>query len=210
MDLIHRTRKYQDTLDRVRKMRAAPPSADQAELKLQQYQEELDSIIGQMRSDQDYDTVRVHYALLFIAVAAVGILYAIVNKVFLLPLYVLLALVAYIWLTHRLMRVTISQFSKRPNDATDISEQIQFALNGVTIKKRRLLLLSFFYIIFFPVLMLLLQNIGLGALQGISWFLNLLIAIVVSSGMWYWYFNLSFDEYDDIEESLEIIQEQIG
>lgn len=219
MDLIYRKHEYKESLERLRRIRLGIDEEANVGLEKKNYLllDELDGLIVKLRSDTSLNDTKIHYILLICPIAIISLWIAIVQpNVMLTQLFLLLGVMLYIWISHRIMRQTIDEYSIRPDESGDsplnvsyLSIKVKYLQGGVMIQRKRLILLVLFYLIFFPLLLLLVQYIGLGTGPFDHNIWNICLAYLVAVPMWYWYFSGGFDHFDEIEESLEIIEEQL-
>jgi len=219
MDLIYRKHDYKESLKRLRQIRTGKdedPNQDQ-DTKNSSLLEELDGLIVKLRNDTSLNDTKIHYILLICPIAIISIWISITDQSDLLTqLYLLFGVALYIWIAHRIMRGTIDEYSIRPEESgaspynvSYLSMKLKYLEGGIMIQRKRLIMVVLFYLIFFPFLLLLIQKVGMGSGPFDHALWNILLAYIVSVPMWYWYFSGGFDHFDEIEESLDIIREQL-
>lgn len=218
MDLLYRKKNYQESLLRLKRLSNNTEETIQEEDKrIHFFHEETNDIIETLRSEGDLNNVKIHYVLLIFPILGMGLWYALSTKVAMTPLLLALALVLYIWIAHRIMQTAIAQAQPKikqdpPEEMSPsfLQSKLDYAEGGIIIKKKRMILMVLFYILFFPIFLLLLQSISFGPGPFTSTVMNVLLVYTVSSAMWYWYFDKSFDDYDDVEEMLRLIRKKSG
>ncbi len=219
MDLIYRKHEYKESLKRLRRIRSGKDdeaNTDQEE-KNTELLEELDGLIVSLRTDTSLNDTKIHYILLICPIAIISIWLAITQPATMVTqLYLLFGLLLYIWIAHRIMRGNIDQYSIRPDESgaspynvSYLSMKLKYLEGGVVIQRKRLILLVLFYLLFFPILLLLIQQVGMGGGPFDHTIWNIVLAYIVAVPLWYWYFSSGFDHFEELEESLEIIREQL-
>ncbi len=217
MDLIYRKKKYRDALERVRRLNMVSQKAVDIDDYINALQDETNELIETFRKEEDFNEVRIHYILLLFPLIVSGIWLAFSRELLLPPLYLLLGIIAFVWIAHRLMQSIIASHQMKLAqkeysmiDKSFVLSKLEYLDGGIEIRRRRLLLIALFYILFFPVLLLLLQKIGLGEGPFDHIVLNILLAYGISTPMWFWYFNQIFNEYEDVETTIRVIRDKLS
>ena len=219
MDLIYRKPEYKESLERLRRIRLGVDEETNTDIEKKNFAllDELDGLIVKLRSDTSLNDTKIHYILLIFPITIISVWLAIVqSSAMLTQLFLLLGILLYIWISHRIMCQTIYEYSIRPDESGEspltisyLSIKVKYLEGGVMIQRKRLILLVLFYLIYFPLLLLLVQYIGMGGGPFDHIFWNIFLAYLVAVPMWYWYYSGGFDHFDEIEESLDIISEQL-
>lgn len=216
MDTIYRKDKYRELIKKINSLQGAGVISDSAD-KYDIIQKEVNEIIENLRNRGDQSNARIHYILLCVPLALILIGHAIVFKTYLIDgLFLLLALAA-IALSHLRMNrvIKLSQESKVKPSLTDsnpkefILMKMLFLEKAIDIKKSRLLLVSLFYMIFFPIFLVRLHSLAISSIAFDSLNMAYVVAILVASSLWYFYFNRSFELYDQIESTLNFIKSRL-
>lgn len=216
MDTIYRKDKYRELIKKINSLQGAGVIHNPDD-KFDIIQKEVNDIIENLRNRGDQTNARIHFILLVVPLAIILIGHAIVFKTYIWDgIFLLLALSA-IALSHFRMNqvITLSKSQGTKPSLTDSSPKefilmkMQFLEKAIDIKKSRLLLVSVFYMIFFPILLVRLHSLAISSIAFDSINMAYVVAILVASSLWYFYFNRSFELYDQIESTLDFIKSRL-
>ncbi len=213
MDGIYRKGRYREIIKKLNILQGAEV-VDSGEDKYSILQDEVNMIIESLRNRGDQSNAQIHYVLLIIPLLIVLAWHSYSFDAYLLNGLFILLVVAYIIGAHLRMTLVIKNSHKSEkenfelpgNTRAFILTKMNYLEKAMDIKKSRLLLVSFFYIVFFPVFLVRLHTVAISSMAFDSISMAFVVAYLIGGALWYFYFNRSFEIYDDIETSLELIR----
>ncbi len=217
MDAMYRKSRYQEIVKKVNLFKNQSNSDVASDDKYVILQEEVNKIIESLRNRGDQENARIHYILLAAPLAAILVWHMIKYGTYTSDIILLVLMGAAFALANYRMNVVITEsqnetpqkVSPTSNSKEFIQLKMSYLEKAMDIKRSRLLLVSLFYIIFSPVLLIKLHEVGLGTIPFDSSTMAYGLAFLVAGALWYFYFNRAFEVYEDIEESLSYISDNL-
>lgn len=217
MDLIHRKTRYQEFLSKIHKVESQLSSKGDNRAIYESMQEEVNSIIESMRNRGDQSNAKIHFVILIVLLVIVLVWHSVIYHAYLSNAIILVVMgIALLLAQYRMTQVIKISQSNAPNAYSGsenikafIMTKMRYLDTAMDIKKARLLLVALFYMIFCPVLLVKLHEVALGSTPFDSNSVAYLIAYLLAGGLWFVYFNRSFEVYDDITETMDHISDRL-
>ena len=212
MDGMYRKGEYQKLLHKLNQITG---SGQESTIQRNQVlQDQVNDLIESLRHRRDQVNAKVHYVLLVVPMVLIIFIHAFLSGKYMHDALVLILLVLALLLVHYRMGVSIKNSKKAiKNLGSSTVDEKQFIMKklgyleyALDIKKIRLVQVALMYILFFPVLLVKLYRITFGVEAFGNFYLAYGIGYALAGVFWFFYFNKSFELYDQIEEEARLIE----